>query len=147
MTLADKLAKLAAMSPAQLRAAWQTEWRQVPPPIGPDLLRRGLAWRMQARVHGGLPASTQMTIEQALTRLARTGEVASTRDLVLKTGTRLVRRWQGKTYHVLVLDVGYEHEGRQYASLTQIAKAITGTQWSGPRFFGLRKRKEVRRDG
>lgn len=137
MTLADKLARLETMSPAQLRAAWQAEWRRPAPPIGPDLMRRGLAWKLQERVHGGLPVATRKAIAQALARLERTGEVGSPRNLSLKTGTRLVRQWNSKTYHVLVLDNGFEHEGRRYASLTQIAKAITGTQWSGPRFFGL----------
>ncbi|RED11401.1 DUF2924 domain-containing protein, partial [Parasphingopyxis lamellibrachiae] len=49
--------------------------------------------------------------------------------------------WQSKTYHVLVLDDGFEHDGRHYTSLSQIARAITGAHWSGPRFFGLKKRK------
>ena len=67
-----------------------------------------------------------------------TGRVTS--DTVrLKSGTRLLRRWRGKAYHVLVLDDGFEHEGRHFVSLSQIARAITGAQWSGPRFFGLRK--------
>ncbi len=128
------------MSPTQLRAAWREQYRSLAPDIGPDLLRRGIAWRMQARVDGGLTFATRRAIDKCLTQLEKTGEVGSPRDLTIKAGTRLVRSWQGKTYHVLVLDDGFEHDGRRYESLSQIARAITGAHWSGPRFFGLRKR-------
>lgn len=139
---------LMTMSPPELRAAWRDQFRKPAPDIGPDLLRRGLAWRIQARVNGGLTASTRKAIEKAQEQLARTGSVASPRDLAIKPGTRLVRQWHGKTYHVLVLDDGFEHEGRHYESFSQIARAITGAHWSGPRFFGLRKRSsEVHRAG
>ena len=141
--LPDKLARLEAMSPAQLRAAWRDEWRKPAPQIGPDLLRRGIAWRMQARVHGGLSTVTSKAIGQALDRLERTGEVGTGRGIALKPGTRLVREWRGATHHVLVLDDGFEHQGRRYSSLSQIVRAITGTNWSGPLFFGLRKRRPV----
>ena len=139
---------LITMSPPELRAAWRDQFRKPAPEIGPDLLRRGLAWKIQARVNGGLTTSTRKAIEKAQAQLARKGSVASSPDLVIKPGTRLVREWHGKTYHVLVLDDGFEHEGRQYESLSQIARAITGAHWSGPRFFGLRKQtSEVQRAG
>ena len=133
-------ADLAAMTPAQLRAEWRHQYRAPAPDIGPDLLRRGIAWRIQARLHGGLPTSTRRAIESARRRLERTGSVTSPRDLTIKPGTRLVREWQGVTYQVLVLDDGFEHEGRCYDSLSQIARDITGARWSGPRFFGVSKR-------
>ena len=142
--LGDVLEALREMPPATLRAEWHKVFRTPAPRLGPDLLRRGLAWKMQARVHGGLPTSARRSIEGALRQLEKTGQVTS--DTVrLKPGTRLVRRWHGKAYHVLVLDDGFEHDGRRYVSLSQIARAITGAQWSGPRFFGLRKRS--RSDG
>lgn len=62
------------------------------------------------------------------------------RQLSLKIGTRLVREWHGRTCHVTVLEEGFLFEDRRYASLTQIARAVTGANWSGPRFFGLRQR-------
>lgn len=139
--LGQQLAALDAMPPAELRAVWREQYRALAPDIGPDLLRRGIAWRMQARVHGGLTVATRRAIDKCLAQLEKTGEVGSPRDLTIKSGTRLVRSWQGKTYHVLVLDDGFEHDGRRYESLSQIARAITGAHWSGPRFFGLRKRK------
>ena len=140
--------ELEAMSPAQLRAAWREQFRRPAPEIGPALLRRGLSWHIQARVHGGLPTSASKVIDRACSLLERTGSVTSDRTISIKPGTRLVREWHGKTYHVLVLDNGFEHEGRHYESLSQIARAITGAHWSGPRFFGLRRRtSEVKRAG
>lgn len=138
INLDDELASLATMTPSQLRALWRVQYRSPAPEIGPDLLRRGIAWRMQARVNVGLTVATRRAIDKCLARLEKTGQVASPRDLAIKSGTRLVRSWQGRTYHVLVLDDGFEHEGRRYESLSQIARAITGAHWSGPRFFGLR---------
>lgn len=136
-----QLAALETMPSAELRAVWREQYRALAPDIGPDLLRRGIAWRIQARVHGGLTVATRRAIDKCLSQLEKTGEVGSPRDLTIKTGARLVRSWQGKTYHVLVLDEGFEHDGRRYESLSQIARTITGAHWSGPRFFGLRKRK------
>lgn len=57
----------------------------------------------------------------------------------IKSGAMLVRDWKGKTYRVMVLDDGYAYDGHTYASLTEIARDITGTHWNGPRFFGLRQ--------
>jgi hypothetical protein len=61
----------------------------------------------------------------------------------LKPGSTLVRAWHGETHTVLVLEDGFEHQGRRYASLSQIARLVTGAHWSGPRFFGLRRASRV----
>ena len=60
-------------------------------------------------------------------------------DINLLEGTKLLREWRGVTHEVTVIDGGYEHQGKRYRSLSAVARAITGTQWSGPLFFGLRK--------
>lgn len=132
---------LASMSPAELRATWREQFRRPAPDMGPGLLRRGISWRMQSRLHGGVPPSATRTIERACRKLEKTGSVTSTHHIAIKPGTRLVREWQGKTYHVLVLGDGFEHDGRRYASLSQVARDITGAHWSGPRFFGLQNRR------
>jgi hypothetical protein len=108
----------------------------VPPDIGPDLLRRGIAYRLQERGQGSLTSSTRRDIERQIKRLGK-DDVEAVIAPSLKPGTRLVRSWHGKMHQVLVLDDGFEFDGRRYASLTQIAGDITGTHWSGPRFFGL----------
>ena len=144
-TLEQQLAELPGMSPAQLRAKWRDCWRKPAPDIGPDLLRRGIAWKLQSRVHGDLPTRVRRQLERAAERLRRGEEFISSTRLSLKPGTRLVRPWGGRVHQVLVLDDGYEYDARRFNSLTQVAAAITGTHWSGPTFFGLKKRKPIRR--
>lgn len=133
------VAKLKTMSRAQLRAAWREQYRTPAPDIGPDLLRRGVAHRMQERQFGKLASTTKREIDKILTTLEQDGAVDTTGPAKLKPGTRLIRSWHGTVHQVLVLADGFEHEGRSYRSLSQIARAITGAHWSGPRFFGLRK--------
>lgn len=154
-TFAEQLAALVTMSPAQLR----TEWRRVhlappSPRLTTDLLRRGIAYKLQERVHGGLPSH----IARELDRLAKRtlAEVAAGRASTvgdrsreeprLRPGTRLVRSWQGRTYSVLVTEHGFVMDDREYPSLSRIAEAVTGTHWSGPRFFGLTRRGPAKQD-
>lgn len=138
---------LLSMKPPELRAKWRDLYRNMAPDIGPDLLRRGIAYRLQERRQGSLASSTRRDIERLIKRLGK-GQGALAHDAPsLKTGTRLVRSWRGKMHHVLVLDKGYEFDGRRYQSLSQIAEDITGAHWSGPRFFGLvTRRKRVTAD-
>lgn len=142
--LAKQLAQLEAISPAQLRACWRDSYRKQAPDIGPDLLRRSISWKLQSRVHGKLPVSTKREIDKMIVRLEKGGEVAKRSNIALKTGTRLVREWRGKSYHILVCDNGFEYDGRRYDSLSHIAGHITGAHWSGPRFFGLIKRSSFK---
>jgi len=138
--LEQQLAELPGMSPAQLRAKWRECWRKPAPEIGPDLLRRGIAWKLQSRVYGDLPTHIKRELERTAERLRRGEELIGWIRPSLKAGTRLVRQWGGRVHHVLVLDDGYEYDARRFKSLTQVATAITGTHWSGPTFFGLKKR-------
>jgi hypothetical protein len=142
--LDEQLAGLMAMSSAQLRGEWQRVCREpAPAALSPDLLARGLAYRLQERAHGGLPSGVRRDIARLVRQLERTGEVSTEREVVLKTGTRLVRDWRGRTHNVLVLDDGFLFEDRRYRSLSRIASEITGANWSGPRFFGLRRRPKA----
>ena len=139
MTLEEELAALGEMSPAQLRAKWQQVYREAPPPFAPDLLARGIAYRLQERVYGKLPTATRREIERLQRQFERTGEVLTEPGATTKPGTVLVREWKQEQHHVLILEDGYLYRDRRYGSLTQIAKEITGAHWSGPRFFGLRR--------
>ncbi|WP_430417280.1 DUF2924 domain-containing protein [Parasphingorhabdus sp.] len=139
-----QMVELADMSPAQLRLKWRDIFRKPAPEIAPDLLRRAIAWRLQQRHHGGLTASTKKQIVRLQKRLEKSGAAELTNDIALKSGTRLVRTWNGKSYHVLVGDEGFEYDGKQFGSLSHIAEEITGAHWSGPRFFGLKKRSRFK---
>lgn len=134
----ELLQKLDAMSPAELRAAWREQYRSPAPDLGPDLLRRGIAARMQERTAGRLDPRTRREIDRMIARLNEGEEPGKAGATRLRPGTRLIRSWGGVVHHVLVREDGYEHDGRCYQSLTRIARCITGTHRSGPRFFGLR---------
>jgi len=139
-----RLASLPGMPPAQLRALWRDVWRRPAPDIGPDLLRRGIAWKLQARIHGDVPAHVRREVSAVVVRLRRGDPVAPPRPS-LRPGSRLVREWQGKAHQVVVLERGYEYDSRHFRSLTQIARAITGTHQSGLLFFGVRRRQPPKR--
>jgi hypothetical protein len=126
---------------AQLRRDWQVSFGSPPPPdLGRALLARALSWKEQERIHGGFSPGVRRELERLSKQLQRSGELDLERQLVLKTGTRLERDWNGRTIHVEVANDGFIHEGQKYGSLSHVARAITGTRWSGPRFFGLAQR-------
>ncbi len=139
----DELAALVTLSPAQLRSEWRRVFRAPPPDLTPDLLRRGIAYRLQERRHGGLTSALVRDLDRLAAKLARGAALPSASERRLKPGTRLVRQWNHATYVVLVTDDGYVMNDRRFTSLTQIAQAITGAHWSGPRFFGLRAKAAV----
>lgn len=95
-----------------------------------DLLRHLLAWRLQAERESGLDVETKAA-------LRRTGSVVPA-GRELGAGATLERSWKGRPVKVEVLDDGFRFEGKTYRSLSAIAQQVTGTRWSGPRFFGLR---------
>ncbi len=136
--LADTLNGLAAMSPAALRAKWRRLYRAPALALSSDLLVRGVAYRLQDKACGGLAPAA----ERELVRLAARGTPptgSSTSAVVsLRSGTRLVRSGNGETNSLLVTEDGYRFNDQTYSSLSTIAKVITGTKWSGPRFFGLK---------
>jgi hypothetical protein len=133
--LEHRIEALRSLSTAQLRQEWQRVWKEPAPRLGHDLLRRGIAWKLQEREQGGLPRPVIRELERLARQLERGKPLGLER--VAKPGTRLVRQWRGRTFHVAVMDDGFLFEDRRYSSLSQIAQAITGTKWSGPRFFGL----------
>lgn len=130
---------LATMSPAQLRAEWRRVYRALPPALASDLMRRGIAYRLQERAQGGLPAAIERELDRAGKRMEQ-GASLPAGEVRLKAGTRLVRSWKGKTYSVLVAENGFVFADRRLTSLSQIAELITGAHWSGPRFFGIKPR-------
>ncbi|MDX3899162.1 MAG: DUF2924 domain-containing protein [Sphingobium sp.] len=139
VSLTDQIAGLARLSPAQLRAEWRRLHRGQPLPegMGTDLMMRAIASRIQEKAYGGIPPARLRELGRLAKQLDTTGELDLARQRQLKPGTRLVRQWHGKPYVVTVLEEGYEFDERRYASLTPIARQITGAAWSGPRFFGL----------
>ena len=140
----DRLAGLATMSPAQLRAEWQRLLRNAPPPISPDLLRREIAYRLQEAASGGLTRQVSRDLTDIRKRIVQGSSPLPSTAMRLKPGTRLLRTWRGKTYSVLVGDTGFLFNDRLFPSLSPIAQEITGTPWSGPRFFGLLRKRATK---
>lgn len=127
----DEVAALPKLGRVGLQQKWREIFKTTPPTaFTPDLLARGIAHRLQERAVGRL--------EPALARQLQSGDQgrAGARPK-LRTGNRLVRRWRGGTYVVDVTDDGFRYQEATYGSLSEIAGLITGTRWSGPRFFGL----------
>lgn len=133
-------------------------WRMAhgcPPPKGVKrvLLLHSAAWHLQAMRLGGLKGNAKQTLRRLVKARSAASSATDTSDNRkpdttkpkpvrhlrgrLAPGVRLVREWNGRLHVVEVTEQGFLHDGKTYASLTRIAKRITGTQWSGPRFFGL----------
>jgi hypothetical protein len=134
------LCALRHMNSSALVAEW-TRLLGGPPPLTScrEFLLYTLAWHQQAEQHGGLSLATQRQLQAVMTeppegRVRRGGSVPR-----LPPGTELRKTWQGHTYTVTVGAKGYEFQGQTYASLSEIARLMTGTRWNGPAFFGLRK--------
>ena len=135
--LERELAALAYMDGAALRTRWCTLTGGArAPQVSPKLLRLALAWELQAAVHGGLPRRTQQRLEQIAAGKTRTREV--------RPGMRLVREWNGVLHVVTIGEDGAVHwNERTWKSLSEVARAITGTRWSGPAFFGLKQTRKA----
>ena len=134
---------LANRSTQDLRVAWRQLHRTGPPlGLSRDLLIRALAHQLQEQSYGGASRALRRRL-QSLAGAAEKATMAVDPGLVLKAGTTLVRQWRGHTHTVLVHRDGFEHEVQLYTSLTAIAERITEAHWSGPRFFGLTRRRSA----
>ena len=140
----DELAALATMSKAQPRDRWMQVCRSAPPAVSPALMALGIAYRLQVRRAADLPAATVRELKQLAGVLERDGVLTSEPLATIKPGTTLVRSWHDVTHQVLLTDRGYVYKGQTYRSLSHIAREITGAHWSGPRFFGIRRRTKSR---
>jgi Protein of unknown function (DUF2924) len=131
----------------ELRREWLRLYRQDAPKLSRDLLIMGIAYRRQEIEHGGLGKATLRKLQTLAKTLRTTGRIGPSPSLSLKPGARLVREWRGRTHTVTVTEDGFEYGGASYASLTKIARKITGSHLSGPRFFGLLAKGKHQRNG
>ena len=134
------LEQLLTMERKELLRLWRDLFDRVPSPaLRRETLIPILAYRIQEKAFGGLKESTVRKLRE-LADDSILGETSVQKGLRPKIGTRYVREHAGKLHEVTVLEADYEYEGRTYRSLSEIARAITGTKWSGPAFFGLKHR-------
>lgn len=130
--LAKRLAAIEALESTDLRTEWERAYKAPAPHLSAELLRLGIAWRLQEKQFGG----HGRTVRQLL-KAQNDIEVSAAQRRKLTPGTRLVRDWHGIGHSVTVLENGFDYNGQRWTSLTAIARHITGAKWSGPRFFGL----------
>jgi hypothetical protein len=138
--LEKRLSEITRLDMDALRLAWEDMFGRPPPKsISRRLLELAAAYHVQAKVYGGLkPAIRRKLLQAAQSQPdSMQGTARRKQREVLSAGSRLVRQWQGRSHTVEVTDGGFLYAGKRYRSLSQIARAITGARWSGPRFFGL----------
>lgn len=134
--VARELAALAELDRTALLERWRRAFgRDAPPRLSRPLMEKAIAYDLQAKAFGGLPSRTRRAL-----RAAAKADGRSALSKLPSRGTRLIREWHGTVHEVEVLEDGYLWRGARHRSLSAIARAITGTRWSGPRFFGLMAR-------
>lgn len=136
--LADQIAALTNMSYGDLQTAWRRHFRHpAPKKLSRALLELGIAWKLQERAQSGLNTTNRRKLDELARTLSTNADLPQPRTIALKPGARLIRDWGGHTHEILVTEEGFLWRGKTWASLSIIAREITGTRWSGPRFFGL----------
>jgi hypothetical protein len=150
IALEEEIANLSELSKAELLTRWRERLKQPPPShLNKPILVPLLAYRLQEQAFGGLKPAYKRRLRQ----FAESFERNPSRELKtvssstrIKPGTRLIRQWDDQTHQVTVAEKDFEYRGERYKSLSEIARMITGTRWSGPLFFGLKHsaKKRVR---
>ena len=129
-----RVSELSELDRSGLRVAWQRAFGTSPPHFLSMLfMRKALIWEMQCRLYGGMPANFKRALKSAADGKTPKAVPAPT----LRPGTQLIREWNGRSHQVDVTKDGFRYNGEIHKSLSAIALLITGTIWSGPRFFGL----------
>lgn len=130
-------ADVAKLGPEELKRQWSEAWGMPPPPkISRTMLEKSLAFKLREQAGLGLTLEQQEKLNRLVAAYKR--NPAPLRELKVKPGTRLVRTWQGVQHAVLVRTDGYEYNGLNCRSLSEVARLITGTNWNGWAFFGIK---------
>jgi hypothetical protein len=143
--ISAKLEELPRFRTVKLRELWQELFaKPAHPKLRRDLMIPILAYRIQEKAYGGLKLSTRKRLQRLAGDLERDPKAQLQPNRQLKTGTKLLRQWQGERHAVTVVDGGFDYRNKRYGSLSEIARQITGTRWSGPLFFALKQPRKER---
>ena len=138
-----QLETLPALARADLAQLWQKLFHSVPDSkIRRPAMIRFLAYRIQEQVLGSLSATSERRLRQLEAAVAGNSDLKTSSAPQIQPGTRLVREWQNQVHLVNVETKAYEYRGTRYHSLSEIARLITGTRWSGPLVFGLKSKQD-----
>ena len=142
ITIEDQIAELPKLTKAELTGLWQRCFgRAAPQRLRRQVMIPILAYRIQEQAYGGLKLSTAKRLRAIAEGLEKNPSASFAYVPRIRPGTRLLREWHGKMHTITAADNGFEYRGKRFASLSQIARVITGTRWSGPLFFGLKSPK------
>jgi len=134
----QELQAIAAANRATVRNRWEQAAGSQAPKIPARILALDLAYRAQADAYGRLPKNIARELGRALPTKSAKSVTHPWPQVSLPTGTELMREFKGVTYHVRAIDGGFEMDGVRFRSLSAVSRTITGTNYPGPRFFGLR---------
>jgi hypothetical protein len=141
--LATEIASRPKLGIDDLRERWKAMYGKAPSrEIGRSFLTRAIAYRLQERAYGGLKPSTRRLLTRVAEETATGGSAKKPQIRKAQSRTILIREWQGNPHRVTMLDDGVSFNGKRYRSLSEVAREITGSRWSGPRFFGPRPAQE-----
>ena len=141
--LSAEIASVSKLSIDELRERWKAIYGKAPSQeIGRSFLTRAIAYHLQERAYGGLKPSTRRLLARVAEETATGSSPKKHQIRKAQSGTILIREWQGNAHRVTMLDDGVSFNGKHYRSLSEVAREITGSHWSGPRFFGLRAAQE-----
>jgi hypothetical protein len=158
-SLKSDIERLKTLDIDGLRVEWRNLFgKRIPKALPKSLLVKALAYQLQAMAFGDLEPQTLRVLEayaakndgrwRGRVRVNRVGGASSlSSGFRIKPGSILVREWAGELHRVMALEVGFAWNGATYRSLSEVARAITGTRWNGPRFFGLDRQSEAANDG
>ncbi len=135
----SQVAELPTLPTPKLKAMWRELTGTEPPPYNRTFLVKRLAYRIQELAFGGLSVQAERRLDDLVDELDGKKKPKAKDMTAPIVGTKLIREWQGVLQEVTALADGFEWQGRRYQSLSAVARAITGTRWNGPLFFGLRK--------
>src|SRR5271166_444205 len=145
--VAARLAELTTLGVPALRSEYRQLFRRDAPRLSRDQMVRAIAYRIQEIAFGGLPIAVERRLAKLTDAFESQGRIVAPSPPKMKAGARLIREWRGQTHVAAVVDSGFEYDGKTFPSLTAIAVEITGAHWSGPRFFGLERRRGAKEAG
>ena len=138
--LEAEIGRLPDLGLPELRARWKTLFgHPAPKSLRRNFLARAVAYQMQVEVYGGLSAATKRQLRDIASAVRKGNTNAVLGSIRIRPGAQLIRQWQGTTHTVTSLHHGFEWNGKTYKSLSAVANAITGTNWNGYAFFGIKR--------
>jgi hypothetical protein len=139
-SLEAEIRRLPDLSLDELRSRWKALFgNPAPLSLRRKFLARAVAYQMQVQAYGGLSNSTKRRLREIAEAVRRGNPDAAGIARQIRPGTQMIRQWRDETHIVTAISQGFEWKGQRYKSLSAVAKEITGTNWNGYAFFGIKR--------